>query len=102
MRDTVLKQQPEDPAELIELKEPVELVEPEVPEELVEPVELEGPRESVEPVDSKESVEPVAAEPASEHGAVSVGSPTQSLPPNKGVMQARARDFLPHEQEGSQ
>ena len=35
-----------------------------------------------------------------EHGAVSVGSPTQSLPPNKGAVQARARDFLA--QGGSQ
>ena len=40
--------------------------------------------------------------PASEHGAVSVGSPMQSLPPNKGAVQARARIFLPQEQEGSQ
>ena len=37
-----------------------------------------------------------------EHGAVSVESPTQSLPPNKGAVQARARIFLAHEQEGSQ
>ena len=35
-----------------------------------------------------------------EHGAVSVESPTQSLPPNKGAVQARARDFLA--QGGSQ
>ena len=37
-----------------------------------------------------------------EHGAVSVLLPTQSLPPNKGAVQARALDFLAHEQEGSQ
>ena len=60
MRDTVLEQQPEDEAELV-----VEVV------ELVEPIELLDPKESVEPVYPKNSVE---------HGAVSVGSPTQSLP----------------------
>ena len=41
-------------------------------------------------------------QPASEHGAVSVGSPIQTFPPNKGAVQARARDFLAQEQEGSQ
>ena len=41
-------------------------------------------------------------QPVSEHGAVSVWSPTQALPPNKGAVQTRTRNFVAHEQEGLQ
>ena len=80
MRDTVLKQQAEELAEIIELKEPVE---------------SEVPIETVELVDPKESVEPV-----SEHGAVSVGSPTQAAAEG-ALMQWRNLNFLPLDQVGS-
>ena len=51
---------------------------------------------------SQKSMEQYLPKSVPEHGVVSVGSPMQSLPPNKGAVQARARDFLAHEQEGSQ
>ena len=37
-----------------------------------------------------------------EHDSISVESPTQSLPPKRGAAHDRARNFLPHAQEGSQ
>ena len=46
--------------------------------------------------------ESVFEQQSAEQGAVSVDSPTQSLPPKKGAEQARARIFLPHGQAGSQ
>ena len=105
MRNTPLEQQPEESAELIELKEPVELVESEVTKELGKPVGLVGPVELVESgelEDPKKSEEPVEPASDSEHDAISVELPIQSLPPNRGGVQALARTFLAHEQERSQ
>ena len=44
----------------------------------------------------------VEQHPEEEHGAVSAGFPSQSLPPNGEAMHVRVRNFLPHEQEESQ
>ena len=46
--------------------------------------------------------ESVFEQQSAEQGAVSVDSPTQSLPPKMGAEQARARIFLAHGQDGSQ
>ena len=109
MRDTVGEQQP---PELVELIEPEESIDsdvyvksgkPVVSGELVEledPIKPESPElvELIEPV-LGELEDPVRPE---EHGSVSVLSPTQSLPPNRGAVHSRVRNFLAHEQEGSQ
>ena len=105
----MVEQQPPELVELIEPEEPVDSDvyvksgEPVVSGELVEledPIKPESPElvELIEPVLGELEV-PVRPE---EHGSVSVLSPTQSFPPNRGAVHSRVRNFLAHEQEGSQ